>query len=51
MAGFLLSLLIILLAIGGLAVGVLLGRPPIRGSCGGVGCGGCGCGRKAEPPR
>jgi len=51
MAGFLLSLAIILLAIGGLAVGVMLGRPPIRGSCGGAGCESCGCGRKAEPPR
>ncbi len=32
---FLLSFAVVLLAVGGLAVGLLLGRGPLRGSCGG----------------
>lgn len=31
---------ILLLAVAGLATGILLGRPPLEGSCGGGGCGG-----------
>ncbi len=38
MSTFILAFTIILLAIGGLAVGVIFGRPPIKGSCGGVSC-------------
>ena len=38
MSTFFLAFTIILLAIGGLAIGVLFGRPPLKGSCGGVGC-------------
>lgn len=38
MSTFLLAFAIILLAIGGLALGVLFGRPPLKGSCGGVSC-------------
>ncbi len=38
MGTFILSLAIILLAISGLAVGSLFGRPPIKGSCGGLAC-------------
>lgn len=38
MSTFLLAFAIILLAIGGLALGVLLGRPPLKGSCGGLSC-------------
>jgi hypothetical protein len=35
---FLLSLILFLAAIGGLAVGILFGKAPIRGSCGGLSC-------------
>lgn len=38
MATILLSMAIILLSVGGLAVGLLFGRPPIKGSCGGIVC-------------
>lgn len=38
MPTILLTLVIFLLAFGGLAIGVLLGRPPIKGSCGGLNC-------------
>ena len=34
---FLISLLVIALVIAGMAVGVMTGRPPIKGSCGGMG--------------
>ncbi len=36
MATFLATLLLFGLAFGGLALGVVLGREPIRGSCGGL---------------
>ncbi|HSS63781.1 MAG TPA: hypothetical protein VLS27_05055 [Gammaproteobacteria bacterium] len=35
------SFVTLLLAVAAMAVGVLFGRAPIRGSCGGVGGGGC----------
>jgi hypothetical protein len=38
MGTFLLSIAIVALSITGLAAGVLLGREPLRGSCGGVAC-------------
>mgnify|MGYP003626522882 CR=1 FL=1 len=38
METFLLTFLIFLLAVGGLAVGVLFGRAPLKGSCGGLAC-------------
>jgi hypothetical protein len=44
MATFILTLVIVLASVAGLAVGVLLGRAPLRGSCGGIACvkgGGC----------
>ena len=34
---FLVSMLVIGLVIAGMAVGVIAGRPPIKGSCGGMG--------------
>ena len=38
MGTFVLSFAIFLLAVGGLAVGVIFGRPPLKGSCGGLAC-------------
>lgn len=38
MGTFILTFSIILLAMGGLALGVLFGRAPIKGSCGGIAC-------------
>ncbi len=38
MGTFLLTFFIILLAFGGLAIGVCFGRQPIKGSCGGLNC-------------
>ena len=38
MATFLLSFLLILLALAGLGLGVLRGRRPLAGSCGGLAC-------------
>lgn len=48
MGTLILTLLVILLAVAGLAVGVLLGRAPLKGSCGGLSCGGAcaACPRK-----
>lgn len=40
---FLLSFIVIALALFGMAAGVLLGRAPIAGSCGGLGQLGLGC--------
>ncbi len=37
MSLYLISALVIGLVIAGMAVGVMLGRPPIKGSCGGIG--------------
>jgi hypothetical protein len=42
MTVFLLSLLVVGLVIAGMAIGVLLGRPPIKGSCGGLNAVGVG---------
>ena len=38
METLLLAFIIVLLAILGLAAGVIGGRPPIKGSCGGLAC-------------
>lgn len=51
----LLVLMIFLLAVGGLALGLALGRGPLRGSCGGMSCMkdiACeGCPRRSAEPR
>lgn len=36
-----LSFLVVVLAVAGMSIGVIAGRAPIKGSCGGVGSGGC----------
>ncbi len=40
MAIFLISLLVTCLVVAGMAVGVLMGRKPLKGSCGGLGAAG-----------
>lgn len=51
MATMVMSFLLILLAIAGLGLGVICGRKPLAGSCGGLACirgAGCaGCRKKA----
>ncbi len=43
---------VILLAMAGLALGVLAGRAPPRGSCGGLGCASCAaCPRRRNQQR
>jgi len=37
MALFFISMLVVALVIAGMAIGVIMGRPPIKGSCGGLG--------------
>lgn len=54
METFILTFIILLLAIIGLAIGIMTGREPIKGSCGGlacvkgIDCGICKAGQKAE---
>ena len=50
MATLALAVLVTLVAVGGLAVGVLAGRAPLRGSCGGLACSGAcaSCPRKRD---
>ncbi len=43
METLILTLIILLLAILGLAIGTLAGRGPIKGSCGGLACTGLSC--------
>ena len=45
MGTFILTFSIFLLAIGGLALGLVFGRAPLKGSCGGIACAkGISCG-------
>lgn len=52
MQTFILTLILMFLSVLGLGIGVLAGRPPIKGSCGGLACIGgtrCNaCSRKAD---
>ena len=48
MGTIVLTLALMLLAIAGLGIGVMFGRQPIKGSCGGLNCGECACGRGKE---
>lgn len=50
MKTFLLAFLVMLLAVGGLAAGVLMGRKPLRGSCGGLSSMGLECSAGCENP-
>lgn len=45
MGTLVLALVLMLFAIAGLGLGVMFGRPPIKGSCGGLNCGECACGK------
>lgn len=38
MAGFLIAFCLVVLAVAGLSLGVIFGRAPIKGSCGGLAC-------------
>ncbi len=49
METFLITFLIMALAVAGMAIGVLVGRRPIRGSCGGLGALGLKCGNCSRP--
>ncbi len=53
MAAFIFGFVIILLAIVGLALGVMAGRGPLKGSCGGIACAGrcVGCPRRRKAGR
>lgn len=55
METFILAFLLICAAIVGLAIGVLAGRAPLKGSCGGLACKGLGaceiCPRKSKEAR
>ena len=50
---FMLSFVIVAIVVSAMAIGVMAGRSPIKGSCGGLNGGGCelcsgNCRRKAE---
>lgn len=47
MTQYLLAFVVMFLAVLGLAVGILAGRKPIAGSCGGIGGGACASCSKA----
>lgn len=39
MTTVILSIIVVLMSAGGLAIGLLFGRGPIKGTCGGLACG------------
>lgn len=49
LATFLVTFALIAVSVAGLAAGVLLGRKPLRGSCGGLSCGTCKAAREMRP--
>ena len=48
---FLLTFVFMVIVIAGMAIGVLLGRESIKGTCGGMGNGSCLCIKKCEKKR
>ena len=42
------AIIAFIVAVAALATGVLFGRPPLRGSCGGLAGGRCACGAESE---
>tara|TARA_R110001583_G_scaffold90144_3_gene231835 strand:+ start:65049 stop:65252 length:204 start_codon:yes stop_codon:yes gene_type:complete len=50
MSTFILALLVVGIVIAAMAIGVIFGRKPIAGSCGGLGAVGLGCEGGCEKP-
>ncbi|MEE9354685.1 MAG: (Na+)-NQR maturation NqrM [Methylococcaceae bacterium] len=48
---FLITFLIMIIIVSTMAVGVMFGRPSIKGSCGGLNKGNCICVKKCEKRR
>lgn len=48
METIILAIVLFALAGCGLGIGVMFGREPVKGSCGGLNCGECACGREEK---